>query len=461
MPDEKDTSCPGPEGLEPREESSNRMFAKLPAEIQDLVWYHAAEEAGPQMLYLDVEQFRGCRRLSWHLMDHTRGDGPRVDEYSPVDQNWLDAKMFSRRRLSEATRPVRSLGQVCREARKWVCRCYPDVLGLRFRTTNERKTRRVVRHGPADGSENGVTLDHYTMRINGKRDLCVLALSDWVRQTYALRNPDTILSSLVPRCIRHMGLVLDTLFNNRIQRMRRWGRPPCPCPGNMLRDEERFPLPHPNPGNQNCVRVCRWEPFVPFLKAQKGLETVVLVGVSNPLLATSELSRADGAPPSRRIDGITSWEDADDSRERDTSRQCTRAFDGNDSYAFIPVHGTDDSLYPVLRWIQDMWRREFPYEPFLPGIKFRAVRREKTVSLDELNALFSQPRHPISLFGCVDYTGNIYDISDDETDGKVLRERCQSGKKGTLPEHDTRSTDDPCVFELEEPAQEGGGTRRR
>lgn len=294
MSEEEDALQSGLESLGPKEKFWNRMFVRLPAEIQSMVWHHAAEDAGPQMLYLDVELLRSMRGRHEQMPDPSCPHGP--NDYIHLGK--LSAKLFNRKRLSDATRPVRSLGRVCREARKRVCRAYPDALGLRFRTTNTRGTRSILCHGSADGPKTIATGDYYTLRINGQRDICVLALSDWGRQTYALRKPKTLLSSLVPKCIRHLGIDLDTLYNTRMERVARWrwrGRAPCGCSLNIPGTEERFPPPHPDPHiPDDCGIMCRWEPLVPFLKS---IETVVLVGVSNPTLALPDPMPADGVPP--------------------------------------------------------------------------------------------------------------------------------------------------------------------
>lgn len=48
----------GPESQEAKKEFWSRMFKRLPPELQDMVWQHAAWDAGPQMLYLDIDQVR-------------------------------------------------------------------------------------------------------------------------------------------------------------------------------------------------------------------------------------------------------------------------------------------------------------------------------------------------------------------------------------------------------------------
>ena len=472
--------------MESKETFWGRMFNKFPAELQDLVWHHAAENAGPQMLYLDVEQLQ-------HLIPDERDPNtygqpePTLDdEYIDmmcdyIDKEKLDAKLLNRKRLGDATRAVRSLGRVCSAARKKISQAYPNVLGLRFRIRAYSYPRWTgfVRQGPPDGTESLVPEDYYALRINGKRDLCVLAVSEWRRQTYALRNADI---TVVPKCIRHLGLDLDTLFDNRNRRQEEeeFGfQGLCACL-NGLPDEDEFPRPTGaetgvHPGGRGHPVVCPSEPLVPFLKALKHVETVVLVGVCDPLLALAEPALVDSKPYSRRVKVISSWEDADELAQPDTPLECTRAFDGKDSYAFIPVWPSgdeEDSPPPVLVWIRNEWRKAFPYLDYLPDIKFRIVRRETGHTVSELRTFFRRPRFPIAQFGNFWWEENInwddddwyyerlyHDLSDDEAEGEGEEKRFRSysqnqetrrQRRKEMWDKEAMMRDVPCIFDLQE-----------
>lgn len=282
-----------------------------------------------------------------------------VSDY--VDKEKMDAKLLSRKHLSDATRLVRSLGRVCRAARRSICRAYPDS---RWAPIPNQETNTLQGCRPTRSPGN-----YYTLRINGKRDLCVLAVSDWERQAYALRNPGM---SVVPKCIRHLDIDLDTLFDDRGRREEDswWGfLDSCACPSDGLPDGHSFPLAPRNritPGAHMAFlpRRVSMGAFLAILKTLDGIETVVLVSVCDPLLALAEPALIDGEPYSRRVRKVHSWEEADDLAEGDTTQQCIRPYDGRDGYAFVPlwpVEEEEELVPPVLNWIWERWRESFPY----------------------------------------------------------------------------------------------------
>lgn len=335
---------------------------------------------------------------------------------------------------------------------------------MRFRVPEKGGACSDIRHGPPDGSESKVPGDYYTLRLDGGRDLCVLPLSHWKRQTYALRNPDAVLSSLVPSCIRYLGLDLETLFNDQLRRkLDPWFGilESCGC-GFDYYVEYSFPDPielydkkvyedeYIPPYCQLAV-VCPREPWVPFLKGLKHVKTVVLVGVCDRLLALSGPVTVDGVPFSRRVRGISSWKEADDTGAPDTPEKCTRAFDGTDSYAFIPLRpeGDEEEAPPLaLDGISAWWRSFFLYEDYLPELKFRVVSREKTFTSSGFVAFFQRtPRYPVEwAHGGLEH----HYLSDDEkeiptsvADGGGQDGGHKTADKGT-------SCHVPCIFGLEE-----------
>lgn len=320
----------------------------------------------------DLENMRDVGHTEY-LRDFSFGAGEKVAH-----------KFFNRRRLSVSTWPARWLGSICARSREHVVRHLPDVVGLTFRTRRPDGTK-----NEAKGS--------YLLRLNGEKDLCVIAAAQWERQIHFLRNPDPIISTL--HSLRNIGLDLETLVDDRVRRLHhRHSACLCDDPdipaevdwllgdiAGTLRADLQHHLGWPSP----CTFGCQQDPFMSFINELPNIESLVFTATTQPLDAYTLQEWQQDITTRQRF----KWSQAKALRDlflqpNEVYGSLERTREPNDNVPYQPIsdgqqayvmfemyrNQPSDILPQGFRFINAHYNEYFPYPEIATKIRFRVMR---------------------------------------------------------------------------------------
>ena len=312
------------------------------------------------------------------------GDAEYLKDFSFGAGEKVSSKYFNRRRLSVSTWPARWLGSICSRSRYHVIRHLPDVVGLTFRTRCPNGTKNEAK-------------GNYLLRLNGTKDLCVIAASQWERQIHFLRNPGPIISTL--HSLRNIGIDLETLVDDRVRR-RHSGPSTCLCDDPEIPADVDWPLggvastlradleDHvgwPSP----CTFGCQLDPFMSFVTELPNIESLVFTATSQPLDAYTLQEWEQDMTTRQRF----KWSQAkllrdiflqpnevygslERTREPDDNVPYEPISDGQQAYVMYEMYRNqpEDILPQGFRFINAHYNEYFPYAEIATKIRFRAMR---------------------------------------------------------------------------------------